>query len=182
MYDFKEFDKELLAVTEWLQKEMSAIRTGRATVTLLDSVFVDVYGSRMPLNQVASISQEDPKTLKVSPFDFNQSAEIEKALNNADLGVSVSNSSTGIRVIFPDLTSERREVLIKQANKKTEEAKISVRSKRDEVKKDLQSKKKSGDIPEDVEKRLEKEMQEKVDEANKKLEALSEAKEKEIRA
>jgi ribosome recycling factor len=181
MYDYKEFDKELTDVVSWLEKEMSGIRTGRATVTLLDSVFVEVYGSRMPLNQVASISQEDPKTLKISPFDFGQSQAIEKALNIADLGVAVSNSSTGIRVIFPELTSERREVLIKQAGKKTEDAKVSVRAKRDEIKKDLNELKKSAEISEDEEKRYESEMQEKVTAANNKLEALLEAKEKEIR-
>lgn len=181
MQDFKEFDEQLSEVVSWLEKEMSAIRTGRATVTLLDSVFVEAYGSKMPLNQVASMSQEDPKTLKVSPFDYNQAPEIEKAINQADLGVSVSNSSTGIRVIFPDLTSERREILIKQAGKKTEEAKISVRAKRDELKKGLQNQKKAGDFSDDDEKRLENQMQEKVDATNKKLEALLDAKEQEIR-
>jgi ribosome recycling factor len=180
MYDFKQFDAELQGVVDWLKKELSAIRTGRATVTLLDGVFVEVYGSKMPLNQVATISQEDPKTLKVMPFDMNQSSEIEKALNNADLGVSVSNSSTGIRIIFPELTSERREILIKQANGKLEEARISVRSKRDDVKKDLQEKKKSSEIGEDDERRLESEMQGKVDAANKELEDMFDKKEQEI--
>jgi ribosome recycling factor len=180
MYDFKEFDQELSGAIEWLQKELASIRTGRATVTLLDSVFVEAYGSKMPLNQVASISQEDPKTLKLNPFDVNQSPEIEKALNEADLGVSVSNSSTGIRVIFPELTSERRELLIKQANKKLEEARISVRAKRDEMKKEIQNKKKDGQIGEDDEKRAEEDMQKKVDDTNAKLEEMFEAKEKEI--
>jgi ribosome recycling factor len=69
MYDFKNFDTELQEVVNWLQKELASIRTGRATVTLLDSIFVEAYGSKMPLNQVASISQEDPKTLNVHPFD-----------------------------------------------------------------------------------------------------------------
>jgi len=152
------------------------VRTGRATVTLLDSVFVEVYGSKMPLNQVATISQEDPKTLKIIPFDMNQSAEIEKGINNADLGVSVSNSSTGIRVIFPELTSERREVLIRQANKKLEEARISIRSKRDEVKKDIQR----GELGEDDERRYEEQMQEKVDATNEKIEEMFNNKKAEI--
>lgn len=180
MYDFKQFDTELREVVNWLEKELSSIRTGRATVTLLDSVFVEAYGSKMPLNQVASISQEDPKTLKIMPFDMSQSSAVEKALNDADLGVSVSNSSTGIRVVFPELTSERREMLIKQANKKLEEARISVRSKRDDVKKDLQDKKKAAEIGEDDERRLESQMQGKVDDANKQLEDMFDRKEKEI--
>jgi ribosome recycling factor len=180
MYDFKKFDAELQEVVAWLQKELSGIRTGRATVTLLDSVFVEAYGSRMPLNQVATVSQEDPKTLRVNPFDFGQSSAIEKALNEADLGVSVSNSSSGIRVSFPDLTSDRRETLIKQANKKLEESRISVRSKRDDVKRDLQDKKKKGSLGEDDERRLVEEMQKKVDSTNKKLEDMFGQKEKEI--
>ena len=182
MYDFKQFDKELEEAVSWLKKEMSSIRTGRATVTLLDSVFVEAYGSKMPLNQVASISQEDPKTLKITPFDFSQSKAIEKALTDADLGVSVSNSSTGIRVIFPELTSERREILIRQAKQKTEDARVSVRAKRDEIKKDLTEKKKNGEISEDEERRYESQMEEKVEETNKKLESLLEDKEKEIKA
>jgi ribosome recycling factor len=182
MYDFKEFDQELEEVIVWLTKELSAIRTGRATITLLDSVFVEAYGSKMPLNQVSSISQEDPRTLKITPFDFNQSPEIEKAINNADLGVSVSNSSTGIRVIFPELTSERREILIKQGNKKSEEAKVSVRAKRDEVKKELQDLKKNGSIGEDDERRYEEEMQKKVNETNEKIEEMFKKKEEEIKS
>jgi ribosome recycling factor len=181
MYDFKQFDAELQEVVEWLKKELSAIRTGRATVTLLDSVFVESYGSKMPLNQVASISQEDPRTLKLNPFDASQSSAIEKAINDANLGVSVSNSSTGVRIVFPELTSERREILIKQANKKLEESRISVRSKRDDVKKDLQEKKKAGEIGEDDERRLEAEMQGKVDAANKELEEMFDKKELEIK-
>jgi ribosome recycling factor len=180
MQDFKEFDGQLLEVLNWLKKELAAIRTGRATVTLLDSIFVEAYGSKMPLNQTSSISQEDPKTIKVMPFDFNQSSNIEKAINNADLGVSVSNSSTGIRIIFPDLTSERREVLIKQAGKKTEEAKMSVRIKRDELKRALQNQKKSSEISEDDERRLLAQMQEKVSDVNEKFDKMLREKEKEI--
>jgi ribosome recycling factor len=180
MYDFKQFDADLSEVVSWLKKELSSIRTGRATVTLLDSVFVESYGTKMPLNQVASLSQEDPKTLKLNPFDASQSPAIEKAVNEADLGVSVSNSSTGIRVIFPDLTSERRDMLIKQANKKLEEARISVRSKRDDIKKEINNLKQAGTLGEDDERRFEEEMQGKVDAANKELEEMTERKEEEI--
>jgi ribosome recycling factor len=180
MYDFKQFDAELSEVVSWLQKELLSIRTGRATVTLLDSVFVESYGSKVPLNQVATISQEDPKTLKINPFDASQSPMIEKAMSDANLGVSVSNSSTGVRVIFPVLTSERRDLLIKQANAKLEESRISVRSKRDDVKKDIQEKRKASEIGEDDEHRLEEQMQGKVNAANKSLEEMTEAKEKEI--
>ncbi len=180
MNNLKDFELNLNQVLDWLKKELSSIRTGRATVTLLDSVFVDAYGSKMPVNQLASINQEDLKTIKITPFDFGQSSAIEKAINQADLGVSVSNSSTGIRVIFPDLTSERRELLVKQASKKTEEAKTSVRIKRDEFKKHLQEQKKSAAISEDDERRMLDQMQDVVNKANSGLEGLLENKETEI--
>ena len=180
MYNFNKFNEQLSEILKWVEKEFSSIRTGRATITLLDSVFVEAYGSKMPINQTASISQEDPKTLKITPFDFNLSQQIELSITKADLGVSVSNSSTGIRVIFPELTSERREILLKQAGKKAEEARISIRSKREEVKKELQNLKKNSEITEDEEVRYGKEMQGMVDKVNGKIDELLEKKNKEI--
>ncbi len=181
MYNFNKFNEQLSDILKWVEKEFSSIRTGRATITLLDGVLVEAYGSKMPINQTASISHEDPKTLKIVPFDFNMSQQIESSIAKADLGVSVSNSSTGIRVIFPELTSERREVLLKQAGKKSEEAKISIRGKRDEVKKDLQNLKKNSEITEDEEIRYSKEMQLMVDKTNEQIDKLLEQKNKEIK-
>lgn len=181
MYNFNEFDGELNGVIDWLTKELASIRTGRATVTLLDPVMVESYGAKVPVNQVGSISQEDPKTIKITPFDFNQSQTIEKAITDADLGVSVSNTSTGIRVIFPELTSERRENLIKQVGKKVEEAKISVRGKREALKKEFGKMKNDGEINEDEERSYESEMQKRVDSTNSKLEEMGKVKEEELK-
>lgn len=182
MYDFKEFQNNLDQVIEWLKKEFSAIRTGRATVTLLDSVFVEAYGSRMPLNQVATIAGEDPRTLKINPFDKSQSSAIEKSINQADLGVSVLVNDSGIRVIFPELTSERREVLVKQAKKKAEEAKISIRRERDEIQNDINDKQKVGTISEDDKFTAKEQMQKMVDQSSEKIDALLKEKEAEIRS
>lgn len=181
MYNFSEFKNNLNEVKLWLEKEFLAIRTGRATTSLLEGIFVEAYGSKMPLNQVATISNEDAKTLKINPFDQAQAKNIEKAINDADLGVSVAVSDSGIRVIFPDLTSERREMLIKQAKKKLEESKISLRSERDDVWNDIQTKQKNGELTEDDKFRLKEEMQKLFDEIQKALDEMFDRKEQEIK-
>ncbi len=182
MYDFKNFKTKLGQKEEWLKKEFFAIRTGRAATALLDSVFVEAYGSRMPLIQCATVVNEDARTLKVNPFDKGLASAIEKAITIADLGVGVVNNGAGIRVIFPELTGERRELLVKQAKKKLEEAKISIRQDRDETQKEIDKKEKEGGMSEDDKFRLKEEMQKFYDECQKKLEAMTVDKEKEIRS
>jgi len=182
MYDFKKYKAGLAGTEEWLKKEFFSIRTGRATATLLDSVFVEAWGSRMPLNQVATVSMEDARTLKVNPFDAGQASAIEKGINAADLGVSVLVNASGMRVIFPDLTGERRELLVKQAKKKLEEAKVSLRKERDEVWTDIQNKEKAGGMGEDDKFRFKDEMQKYFDETQKKLEKMTVDKEAEIKS
>ncbi len=182
MYDFKNFKTKLEQKAEWLKKEFFSIRTGRAAIGLLDSVFVEMYGSRMPLNQCATIATEDARTLKINPFDKSQAQAIEKAIVVADLGVGVVNNGAGIRVIFPELTGERRELLIKQAKKKLEEAKISLRQDRDETVKDIEKKEKDGGMSEDDKFRLKEDMQKLFDDCQKKLESMTADKEKEIRS
>ena len=145
-------------VEEWLKKELSSIRTGRATITLLDSVFVDSYGTKTPLNQTANLNIEDPKTIRISPWDKGMIQSIEKAISIADLGVSTSVDDEGVRVKFPDLTTETREKLVKQAKSKIEEAKISIRNDRNKVIKEVESKQKSGEYSEDDVKRFEKDI------------------------
>lgn len=181
-YDFKQFKTAMSEVENWLKKELLAIRTGRASATLLDGVRVDFYGSMTPINQTATIISEDPKTLRIQPYDASQTKNIEKSINEADLGVSVMVNDSGIRVIFPDLTSERREILVKQASKKLEEARISVRKNRDDVWNAIQKKEKDGAMGEDEKFRAKEEMQKIVDETQKKLEEMVKAKETEIRS
>lgn len=180
--DINTFKKKLDDVVNWLSKEFSAIRTGRATVTLLEDVFIDAYGIKSPIKQNASINIEDLKTIRISPWDKGLIRSIEKSIQDADFGVSVLTDSEGVRVKFPDLTSETREQLVKQAHKKTEEAKISIRNERGDIIKSLEKLEKEGTISEDDLKRKKDEVQKFVDEKTKELDKKIKLKEQEIRS
>ncbi|MEK7180399.1 MAG: ribosome recycling factor [Patescibacteria group bacterium] len=179
-YNFSSFKQNIAEISSWLSKEFAAVRTGRATPTLLDGVEVFAYGVKSALNQVASIASEGPKTLRVAPWDATQIKEIEKAINVANLGVSVVVDDKGLRVIFPDLTAERRQSLIKIARQKLEEAKISLRVERDKIWHDIQTKEKEGTLTEDEKFRFKEEMQKLVDEAQRKFDESASRKEAEI--
>lgn len=180
MYNFSQFKQKISDVEEWLKKEFSSIRTGRATPAILDAISVESYGSRMHINQLANIAIEDPKTIRVVPWDMTQVKAIEKAVLDSDLGLSVSSDEKGLRISFPELTSERRASLAKIANQKHEEARISLRKERERVWEEIQEKEKAGEIAEDDKFRLKNEMQKIVDDANKNLDAMAERKESEI--
>ncbi len=181
-YDFNKFKKSLAGAEEWLKKEFSGIRTGQASPTLLDSVKVESYGALSPISQIGSVNAEGPRTLRIIPWDMAQSKAVEKAITIANLGVSVSIDDKGLRVNFPDLTSERRVQIIKVAKDKVEEGKKQIRMHRDEIMKDLQSMEKSGALGKDDVFRYKGEVQKMVDEINKKLDDLYTKKEKEIMA
>jgi len=163
-------------------REYQSLRTGRASPAILDSVKVSAYGSLMPLNQVATVRIEGARSLVVQPFDTSLAKDIERGLADADLGVGVASDSSGIRVSFPELTSERREQLIKIAKAKLEEARTTVRGGRDECWKEIQDQEKEGGITEDDKFRLKDEMQEKVDAMNDELQQLFEKKEAEMQS
>lgn len=178
----KEIKTKLDEIKSWLQGEFAGIRTGQASPALLDSVKAENYGSLMPLNQMSSIGIEDARTLRITPWDVSQIPAIEKALQDADLGISVATDSAGVRAIFPELTVERRSQLKKLAKSKLEESRIRVRAVRDDAMKDIEKEEKDGDISED-EKFTKKEIvQEVVDEINNSLEALYTQKETELQA
>jgi len=179
MIDFDVRGKEIL---QWLTTEYSGIRTGQATPALLDNIKVESYGSMMPLNQVGSVGVEDARTLRISLWDAGGVSAVETALREADLGVSVATDSSGLRVIFPELTSDRRAQLIKLAKAKLEEARVSVRSARDEIMKDLEKQQKDGDIGEDAKFTQKEDIQKKVAVVNNQLEALYDQKENEVSA
>lgn len=180
MYSFSNLEKKLEEVSSWLKKEYSSIRTGQASPAILDSIRVESYGSEMPLNQVASITTEDAKSIRVSPWDSNLIKSIEKTITDAGLGLSLATDDRGVRVIFPDLTSERRVMLIKLAKEKLEKARVSVRQAREEEKDFLEKQRKSGEITEDEEFRVKEKIQSIVDTLNKELDELFTKKEKEI--
>lgn len=180
MFDFKDFDKKIGDIVEWLQGEFKSVQTGRATPVVLDNVYVEAYGSTMQLSHLASVTLEDAKTLRVSPYDKGGIRDMEKAINDANLGLSVSSDSDGLRVIFPMLTTERRQQYVKIIKEKLEEARIRVKSAREDIKRKIEAGSKDGSYGQDEEKRYLESLQAKVDAANNEFETLFNAKEKDI--
>jgi ribosome recycling factor len=175
-----EMKQKFKEVADWLVKEYAGIRTGQASPAILDSVKVESYGTYMSLQQVGSIGIEDVRTLRVVPWDASQVVAIEKAIRDADLGVSVVTDSSGLRVIFPELTSERRTQLLKLAKNKLEDARISVRSVRDDEMKEIERQFKANEIAEDDKFTLKENVQKAVEETNNSLESLFTSKEREL--
>lgn len=176
-----DINKKLSEVKEWLQKEYSGIRTGQASPGLLDSVKVETYGTFMPLNQIGNVSVEDARTLRISPWDASQISAIEQSIRDADLGISLVTDSSGLRAIFPELTSERRTQLLKLAKNKLEDSRISVRAVRDDAMKAIDKEEKDGDISEDEKFTQKEKVQSVVDATNKALEDLFIKKEFELK-
>ena len=179
-YDFSQFKRRGAEIEEWLQKEFQNIQTGRATVAFIEGVLVDSYGAKVPLKQVASITLEDARTLRIAPWDQGQLSGIEKGLANANLGISVNADDKGVRVIFPELTSERRTEYVRIVSKKTEEAKISLRKERDEVWQDIQGQEREGSLSEDEKFRYKEQMEKTTKATEEALDTLAKKKEKEI--
>lgn len=179
-YDFKPFEKRIKDIEERASKELAGIRTGRAAPAILDGVQVESYGTRVPINQVATVTTEDARTIRISPWDASAAKEIEKAIQAANLGVSAGTDERGVRVSFPELTSERRVGLVKLAKEKVEESRAALRLAREEVWNDIQRQEKDGKMSEDDKFRAKDEMQKRVDAGNKNFDALLERKEKEI--
>ena len=178
-YDFSGLKKQINDTEAWLSHELSGVRTGRATPLLLDSVKVAAYGALSPLNQVANISVEDARTLRVIPWDASLVKDVEKAITDANLGVGVSTDDQGLRVSFPELTAERRTQLKKLASDKTEHAKVTLRGHRTEAVKEIDDLKKEG-MSEDQARRDKEEVQKLIDTGNDALAKLLAKKEQEI--
>jgi len=179
-YDFKKFDEKIAAGREWLAREYRGLRTGRASAAILDGVSVSAYGSMMPLKQVANVSVEDARSLRVQPYDIGTLKDIERAISAANLGIGTVADSSGIRVTFPDLTTERRQELVKMAKGTLEEARTTIRLARDETWKEIQEKERASELTEDDKYQLKDELQRKTDTANEALEKAFESKEKEM--
>jgi len=180
MYNFSAFKTKLNEVEEWLGREYLGVRTGKASPAVLDSVMVESYGAKSPLKHVSAIGIEDAKTIKVTPWDKSQLGAIQKAIEAANLGLSVAPDSAGLRVIFPDLTEERRKLLTRLTGEKLEDARISVRKEREKVWNEIQVDEKAGKLSEDDKFKAKDELQKIIDEANNKLEELAKKKEIEI--
>ncbi len=179
-YDFKKFEARIKEIVERAQKELGSVRTGRAAPAILDGIFVESYGSRMPIAQVASVSVDDPRSLRIAPYDASLAKDIEKAITVANLGVAVGADERGVRVTFPELTGERRAQMLKLAKEKVEESRAGLRQARDEVWQDIQRQEKDGAMTEDEKFRTKDEMEKRVKAANGQFDDLLSKKEKEI--
>jgi len=178
--DFKEYTRKMEKTMEVLASEFGSVRAGRANSQVLDRISVPYYGVDTPIGQVASISSPDARTLVIQPWDGSLLKPIEKAIQASDLGINPQNDGRIIRLVFPQLTEERRRDLTKQVKKYSEEAKVAVRNIRrdgmDAIKKGV----KKSEITEDDQKKLEKDLQELTDKYIKKVDELCAKKEKEL--
>ena len=163
-----------------LREELSAIRTGRASAAVLSRVTVEYYGSPVPLNQLASINVPEPRLLVVQPFDKNSIAQVEKAIQQSDLGITPSNDGQVIRLAFPPLTEERRRDLVKQVHTRAEESRVAVRNVRRHAKDDMEKLERDRLISEDDLSRGEKELQKLTDRCVAEIDEIQRHKESEL--
>jgi ribosome recycling factor len=163
-----------------LKEQLSKVRTGRATVALLDGVMVDYYGTPTPIKQVANLSTPDARTIQVQAWETSILGAVEKAIIAANLGLTPMNDGKLIRVPVPPLTEERRKDLVKQCKKMGEEAKVNVRNHRRDANETLKKKEKDKEISEDENKRAQEEVQKKTDLAIAEIDKILVEKEKEI--
>ena len=161
-------------------REISNIRTGRATISLLDGINVEYYGARSLINQVASISIPEARLMVIQPWDKSIIGEIERAILKADLGLNVNSDGNVIRITVPELTEERRKELAKHAGRVAEEGRIAIRNIRREANDALKKMEKSGELPEDDSRREQSQVQDLTDEYIGKIDEMLQAKEKEI--
>lgn len=170
-------EKKMKKAVESLQHEMSKIRTGRANAGLLDHVQIDYYGSLMPLNQVATVSHSDARTLLVTPFDKSMIAAVEKAILTADLGLNPATAGSAIRVPMPPLTEERRKDLIKVVRSEAEQGRVTIRNIRRDANQHLKDLK---TISEDDERRANDAIQKITDKYTAEMDAILAHKEKDL--
>ena len=179
---YKPYSEKMGKTIESVKGDFASVRAGRANAGVLDRITVEYYGSATPLNQVASISTPDPRTLMIQPWDSKLLKTIEKAIQTSDLGINPQNDGRVIRLAFPQLTEERRKELTKQVRKYAEGGKVAIRNiRRDAIEKFKDMKKKS-ELTEDDYKECEEEMQKMTDQRCKELDDLTAEKEKELMA
>ena len=167
---------------EHLETEYSSIRAGRANPGVLDKVTVNYYGTPTPVNQVASVSIAEARTLVVQPWDVSLLKDLERAIQMSDIGINPQNDGKVIRLIFPPLTEERRKDIVKEISKMAEDTKVQIRNARRDAIDKIKALKKSGDITEDDQKDGDKKIQDATDKFVKEVDVLAEKKKKEIMA
>ena len=178
----KEYDVKMQKTVDVVISDFAAVRAGRANAAVLDKITVDYYGTPTPIQQVASISSPDPRSLLIKPWDGSILKAIEKAIQTSDLGINPQNDGSSIRLSFPQLTEERRKELTKQVKKYAENGKVAIRNIRRDAMDKLKAKQKKSEITEDDCKEYEKELQDMTDKRCKELDDLAAKKEKELMA
>jgi len=168
------------AAIEHFRKEASGVRTGRASLAFLDGIKVNFYGTLTPLKQVGTLTIPDSRTILITPWDTSVIPEIEKAIQQSDLGLSPSNDGKAVRLSFPPLTEERRKELVKHVKKMGEENKVHVRNIRRDINDELKKKQKEGKISEDESRKNQEEVQKLIDVNITKLDEIIHKKEQEI--
>ncbi|MDR1735561.1 MAG: ribosome recycling factor [Oscillospiraceae bacterium] len=177
---YPHFEEKCKKTLEALAHNYATIRAGRANAAVLDRIFVDYYGAQTPIGQIASISTPDPRSLTISPWDQGALKMIEKAIQASDLGINPTNDGKVIRLVFPQLTEERRKDLIKQVHRFCEEAKVAVRNVRRDCIEEAKAQKKRSEITEDDLKDAERDLQTLTDKGIKDIDELTAKKEKEL--
>ena len=180
MAELNEFKEKMIRTTEVLSTQFAAVRAGRANAAVLDQIEVEYYGTPTPIKQIASIASPDARTLLIQPWDASALKNIEKAILVSDLGINPQNDGRSIRLVFPQLTEERRKELAKQVRKYGEEAKVAVRNVRRDAMDKFKKQQKKSEITEDDLKDLEKDLQKLTDDYIKEVDKLTAAKEKEL--
>ena len=178
--EFKDYAKRMDKALAHLEDEFGAVRAGRANPKVLDRITVEYYGSETALNGVATISTPDARTLVIQPWDTKLLKDIQKAIQTSDLGINPQNDGRVIRLVFPQLTEDRRKDLVKQVKKYAEDAKVAMRNIRRDGMDYVKKLKKNSEITEDDQKKAEKDLQDLLDKMIKKVDASLAAKEKEL--
>ena len=177
---YTEFKDKMNKTVEVLKTQYASVRAGRANAAVLDQITVEYYGVDTPINQIASIGSPDPRSLVIQPWDASSLKLNEKAIQASDLGINPQNDGRVIRLVFPQLTEERRKELAKQVRKYGEEGKVAIRNIRREAMEKFKAQKKSSEMTEDDFKDAEKEMQKITDEFITKVDEVTSDKEKEL--
>ena len=180
MSDYPEFESKMKKTTEVLSQQLEAVRAGRANAAVLNQISVEYYGVPTPIQQVASVSVPDPRTLMIQPWDASILKGIEKAILASELGINPQNDGRVIRLVFPQLTEERRKELAKQVKKYGEEAKGAVRNSRRDAIDKFKKQQKASEITEDDYKNIEKDIQKLTDDYIKEVDVITDKKEKEL--
>ena len=180
--EYKVFENKMKKSVESVAADFSAVRAGRANAAVLDRIMVDYYGTPTPIQQIASIGSPDPRSLVIQPWDATAVKAIEKAIQESDLGINPSNDGRSLRLVFPQLTQERRKELTKLIAKYAEGGKVAIRNIRRDAMDNFKKQEKKAEITEDEMKQVEKDLQKLTDDSCKKLDDLLAKKEKELMA